>query len=178
MTMLILLVAGMPGSGKEEFLTAARSMDIPFIRMGDIVRESYSSRDLEDARLSVGEFASLERERHGKDIWAKRALQMMHGDLFLVDGCRSLEEVSSYRELNANVRIIAIHASPSTRYQRLVERAREDAPKNLDEFNARDMREMSWGLGNVIALSDMIIDNSNTLDDFHHKSKKLLENVR
>lgn len=178
MTMLILLVTGMPGSGKEEFLTAARSMDIPFIRMGDIVRESYSSLNPEDAHLGIGEFASLERERHGKDIWAKRALERMHGDLFLVDGCRSLDEVSSYRKLSTNAKIIAIHASPSTRYQRLVKRGREDAPKNLNEFDARDAREMSWGLGNVIALADMIIDNSGALDDFHNRSKQLLENLR
>lgn len=176
--MLILLVAGMPGSGKEEFLTVARSIDIPFLRMGDIVRGSYSSRSPSDTDLSVGEFASLERERHGKDIWAKRALQKMSGDLFLVDGCRSLDEVASYKRLSDNVRIIAIHTAPSVRYTRLLKRARDDAPSNINEFDARDNREMSWGLGNVIALADIMIDNSSTLEDFHIRSGELLENIK
>ena len=36
--MRILLIAGMPGAGKEELLNVARSMGVPFLRMGDIVR--------------------------------------------------------------------------------------------------------------------------------------------
>ncbi len=176
--MLILLVAGMPGAGKEEFLTVARSMNIPFLRMGDIVRDLYASTIASKEGLSVGQFADRERKIHGKNIWAKRALEKMSGDIFLIDGCRSMDEVLAYKELSDNVKIVAIHTAPDVRYRRLIERAREDAPKNIEEFDVRDNREMSWGLGNVIALSDMMLDNSSTLSEFYSKSKKLLEAVR
>lgn len=43
--MKILLIVGMPGAGKEEFLSVARSIGVPFIRMGDIVRELYETSD-------------------------------------------------------------------------------------------------------------------------------------
>ena len=38
--MKILVVAGMPGAGKEELLKVAQSMGYSFLRMGDIVRDT------------------------------------------------------------------------------------------------------------------------------------------
>lgn len=176
--MLILVVTGMPGSGKEEFLGVASGMNIPFVRMGDIVRETYAATDAASQGLSVGGFASRERDIHGKNIWAKRAIERMHGSIFLVDGCRSMDEVRSYKELGENVKIIAIHAPPNIRYDRLVKRNREDAPRNVAEFEERDRRELSWGLGDAIALSDIMIDNSETLQEFRHAAARLLEKMK
>lgn len=176
--MKILLITGMPGAGKEELLNVARSMDIPFLRMGDIVREFHATSGAAEKGLSVGQVANGERELHGKDIWAKRAIERMSGDLFLVDGCRSLDEVNSYRGLSDNVYIIGIHAPRMTRYERLVKRGRDDAPKDIAEFDERDNRELGWGLGNVIALSDIMIINDSDLDSFKAKVRKELEALR
>ncbi len=176
--MKILLITGMPGAGKEELLNVARSMDIPFLRMGDIVREFHATSGAAEKGLSVGQVANGERELHGKDIWAKRAIERMSGDLFLVDGCRSLDEVNSYRGLSDNVYIIGIHAPRMTRYERLVKRGRDDAPKDIAEFDERDNRELGWGLGNVIALSDIMIINDSDLKSFKAKVRKELEALR
>ncbi|AMK14178.1 dephospho-CoA kinase CoaE [methanogenic archaeon mixed culture ISO4-G1] len=176
--MKILLITGMPGAGKEELLNVARSMDIPFLRMGDIVREFHATSGAAEKGLSVGQVANGERELHGKDIWAKRAIERMSGDLFLVDGCRSLDEVNSYKGLSDNVYIIGIHAPRMTRYERLVKRGRDDAPKDIAEFDERDNRELGWGLGNVIALSDIMIINDSDLDSFKAKVRKELEALR
>lgn len=175
--MRIILVAGMPGSGKEEFLTVARGMGIPFLRMGDIVREAYSSDDMASG-MSVGEFASYEREQYGEDIWARRAVKRMYGNIFLVDGCRSMSEAASYGKPGDDVEIVAIYAPPKLRYERLVKRAREDAPRNISEFDARDSRELSWGLGNIIALADRTVDNSCGLEDFRCRAAALLKELR
>ena len=176
--MKILLVTGMPGAGKEELLNVARSMDIPFLRMGDIVREFHQTSGAAERGLSVGQVANGERELHGKDIWAKRAIERMSGDIFLVDGCRSLDEVDSYKGLSDNVYIIGVHAPRSVRYDRLVKRGREDAPKDMSEFDERDNRELGWGIGNVIALSDIMIVNDSDLESFQSKVKKELEALR
>ena len=176
--MKILLVTGMPGAGKEELLNVARSMDIPFLRMGDIVREFHQTSGAAERGLSVGQVANGERELHGKDIWAKRAIERMSGDIFLVDGCRSLDEVDSYKGLSDNVYIIGVHAPRSVRYDRLVKRGREDAPRDIAEFDERDNRELGWGLGNVIALSDIMIINDSDLESFQSKVKKELEALR
>ena len=176
--MKILLVTGMPGAGKEELLNVARTIDIPFLRMGDIVREFHATSGAAEKGLSVGQVANQERELHGKDIWAKRAIERMSGNIFLVDGCRSLDEVNSYRGLSKDVYIIGVHAPPKIRYERLVKRGREDAPKDLKEFDERDTREMSWGLGNLIALSDYLIVNDSDLETFQNKVRRTLEDLQ
>jgi dephospho-CoA kinase len=173
--MLILLITGMPGSGKEEFLSVARNLDISFLRMGDLVREYHG---LSGENVTVGEFASLERDRHGPGIWAERAIGRMSGELFLIDGCRSFDEVREFRKLSSSVRIIAIHSPPDQRYERLLKRQRADAPRNKEEFDARDRRELSWGLGEVIALADIMMNNSSSLKDFQSESKKTLKAIK
>lgn len=172
--MRILLIAGMPGAGKEEFLGVARSMGIPFLRMGDIVREFHAESG---TGLSVGAFADSQRKELGKDVWARRALERMHGDLFLVDGCRSMDEVRSYRGLSDDVRIVGIYASPSDRYERLVRRGRDDAPRDLSDFDARDAREMGWGLSDVLALADVMVLNDSDLETFHSRVRSVLEGL-
>lgn len=173
--MKLIVIAGMPGAGKEEFLNVAVGRGIPFIRMGDLVREAYPNRGPEDESLDVGQFATAERDRHGYNIWAKRALERMYGDMFLVDGCRSLDEVKAYRGLTKDVFIVAIHSSPSIRYERLVKRGRDDAPRNIEEFEARDSREIDWGLADLIVLSDILLVNEGTVEEFHRVVDALLE---
>ncbi len=175
--MKLIVVAGMPGAGKEEFLNVARDMDIPFLRMGDLVRELYPKRGDEDRDLTLGQFANIERERHGYNIWAKRALERMSGNIYLIDGCRSMDEVMAYRSLSDDVNIIAIHAPPRIRYDRLVKRQRDDAPRNVEEFDARDSREMGWGLANVIALSDHLIVNDGSLEKFREEASAYLRSI-
>ncbi len=171
--MKALIVAGMPGAGKEELLGCACDMGMGFARMGDVVRDFHESSGAAAEGLSVGEFASKEREAHGPDVWARRTIERMSGDLFLVDGCRSMDEVRSFRRF-ADVEIIAIHAPRSERFRRLVSRNREDAPKNEEEFDARDMREIGWGIAEVIALSEHMIVNDADLESFRRRSKELL----
>lgn len=173
--MRILLIAGMPGAGKEELLNVARSMGIPFLRMGDLVREFHAEMG---GDLSIGQFANSQREALGKNIWARRAIDRMSGDLYLVDGCRSMDEVEAYRGLSDDVVIIGIHAPRATRYERLVRRGRDDAPRDMEEFDARDRREMGWGLSDVIALSDIMIVNDSDLESFHAAARDVLEGMR
>jgi dephospho-CoA kinase len=175
--MKLIVVAGMPGAGKEEFLNVARDMGIPFLRMGDLVRELYPKRGDEDRDLTLGQFANIERERHGYNIWAKRALERMSGNIYLIDGCRSMDEVLAYRSLSDDVNIVAIHAPPKIRYDRLVKRQRDDAPRNVEEFDARDSRELGWGLADVIALSDHLIVNDGSLEKFREEASAYLRSI-
>ena len=172
--MRIILVAGMPGSGKEELLNVARGMGLPFLRMGDLVREAHAARGAEADGMTVGQFASSERETHGKDIWARRAIERMSGEVFLVDGCRSGDEVESYRMHGEDVVVLGIYASPDDRYLRLVERAREDAPQSMEEFHARDAREIGWGLAEVLALADRMVLNDSSLEEFRIRAAEAL----
>lgn len=173
--MRIILVTGMPGAGKEELLTVARGMGLPFLRMGDLVREGYASSGAEARGMTVGQYANSEREEHGRGIWALRASERMEGNVFLVDGCRSMDEVRAYRGLGQDIVVLAVLASPSQRYDRLVARARDDAPRSIEEFEARDARETGWGLADLIARADAYVVNDRDLETFRLRALEALE---
>lgn len=175
--MRIVLVTGMPGAGKEELLTVARGMGLPFLRMGDLVREGYASSGAQERGMAIGRFADSEREVHGKGVWARRAAERMSGDLFLVDGCRSMDEVAEYRSMGGDTVVLAVLASPRDRYARLVARGRDDAPRSEEEFEARDARETGWGLAELIARADAYVVNDRDLETFRIRSLEALEGL-
>jgi dephospho-CoA kinase len=60
----------------------------------------------------------------------------------------------------------------------LVSRGRSDAPRDRQEFDERDRRELGWGLGETIALADALIVNEGSLDDFRRDAHALLKELR
>ncbi|MFP4001327.1 MAG: AAA family ATPase [Thermoplasmata archaeon] len=176
--MVFILLTGMPGAGKEEFINITKKKEYDIIRMGDVVREQARIADLDSEKESIGGFANREREEHHEGIWADRTLSKVQEEKTLIDGLRSPEELNIFRsELEKDAPIVAIHSSPDTRYKRLKERAREDAPNNRKEFNERDNRELDWGLGRIIAKADHMIVNEGTLSEYQEKSKEVLEKI-
>lgn len=175
--MKLIVSCGLPGAGKEEFLIAAQEYGLGFVRMGDVVREAHANRPAEFKDLSVGQLAAKYRELEGTDCWAKRAIARAKGDVFMIDGCRSMDEISMFKKYADEVIIIGIFASPKTRYDRLVERARDDAPKNMQEFVERDEREISWGSSKTMSLANIMLVNEGNLDQFHCDAKKALKEV-
>lgn len=177
-TLKVYILTGMPGAGKEEFVRVAQEVGFNVVRMGDVVRAEAKKRGMPGDDKSIGGFAHAEREAHGYDIWARRTLPFITEFPTIIDGCRGEAEVEVFRSSFAETMIIAIHSSPHTRYQRLRERGRDDAPRNWNEFVERDFRELGWGLGNVIALADIMIVNEDTLSHFQEEVKRILDRLR
>ena len=173
--MKVYILTGMPGSGKEELVQVARELSFDIVRMGDVVRLEASKRGISDSDRSIGGFAHAERQAHGYGIWAERTLQHLGERDSIIDGCRGWAEVEVFkRALGQNAKIIAIHSSPSTRFQRLQRRNRSDAPRTWEEFLERDNRELGWGLGSLIALADVMIVNEKPLEQFKKEAYDLL----
>jgi len=175
--MATILLTGMPGAGKEEFLNVAREEGYDVIRMGDVVREHAEKKDISFEDSSLGSFAHDEREKHHEGIWADRTLCDITEDKTIIDGVRSTAEVSIFKSELGDLHIVAIHASPKTRFERLKERGREDAPESWSEFNDRDNRELNWGLSRVISRADHMIINESSLKDFYSKVRDLLKEL-
>jgi len=47
----------------------------------------------------------------------------------------------------------------------------------MDELVKRDERELSWGIGKAISLSDYMIVNDSTLEEFKANVESLLERI-
>lgn len=178
MANLYLLVAGMPGAGKSILTEVAREMGIPVYTMGDVVREETLKRFGKiTPDLMVGTSVDLRRE-WGDDIIALRTLSKIEGQrsVVLIDGVRSLGEVETFRARGAAI-VIAVHASPRTRFKRLLERKRPGDPSTYEEFASRDLIELGYGLGNVIALADYMIVNEGSIDEAKIVMRSILSDI-
>jgi dephospho-CoA kinase len=174
--MKVIVLTGMPGSGKEEFVSVARQVGYDIVRMGDVVRAEAAKRGVADGDKTIGGFAHAERQAHGYDIWAKRCLKHITAERTIIDGSRGRDELKVFRaQFGPDVLLVAIHAAPALRFQRLQERDRPDAPRTWEEFAERDERELAWGLGNLIVMADRMIVNEDTLHDFKDLVRRFLE---
>lgn len=174
---------GMPGAGKSLAVETARERDLPVVRMGDAILEEVESRDLELNEDNVGKIASRMRDREGPGVWARRTLAMIDelgtdAEPVVIDGVRTLDEVRVFREaLGDDFTLVAIHASPDTRRERLLERGREDDVADESEFRARDERELGWGIGQVVALADVMLVNEDTPKAFQDRVREVLDGL-
>lgn len=176
--MKILVTTGMPGAGKEEFLKCCESRGAKIVRMGDIVRQKAKEFGLDSSDASVGTLANEERKRYGMDIWAKRTIPYVGGDLIAIDGTRGQDEIRAFKHaFGDDLKVIAIHACAKTRFERLVARGRADSPTTRAELDLRDRRELDWGIGEAIALADYMIVNESSLKDLKKNVDSLLDRI-
>ncbi|MEM0083182.1 MAG: AAA family ATPase [Candidatus Nezhaarchaeales archaeon] len=175
----LICLTGMPGAGKTVVAEVARSLGLKVYSMGDIVREEVlkekGSLSWEDIKRVMYEM----RKKEGPRAIARRVLRRMMDedwDIAVVEGVRSLDEVEEFKSVGKVV-ILAIHSSPTVRYTRLKRRAREGDPRSFEEMKERDLKELSLGLGNVIALADYVIVNDGGLEEFKNKARKVLLNL-
>lgn len=179
-TLKIIIITGMPGAGKSEVANAFQNADIPLIIMGDVIREETRNQGLEANPENTKKVMLELRELHGPGAIATRCLDgicKQESDIIVIEGCRSIAEVDVFDDYTEEVIVVCVHASPKIRYSRLQERNREDAPSNWEIFRERDIREVSVGLGGVIALSDIMLINEGTIDQIRKSSKALVEKL-
>lgn len=176
--MVILILTGMPGSGKDIFVQEAAKADFKHIRMGDMVRFFAKKANIAPTDSSIGKFATDQRAKYGADIWARRTLEKMPPGNVLIDGSRSLTEIDHFKSVLGNdLKVIAVDAPAEMRFQRLGARGREDDPSVYEEFQARDERELSWGLGEAIENANITITNDATLEEFRNKCQSLIKDI-
>jgi len=180
--MRVLAFTGMPFSGKSEAVKIAKKMDIPVIRMGDMIWGEVKNQELELSDKNVGAIASQMRVEHGKDIWARRTLEKIKSvknmNFIVIDGIRNVEEIDLFKKyLDGNLIVIAVEASDETRQKRALTRNREDDSKDIKKIKERDKRELAWGLGKVIASADIAVLNEGSIEDFKKQIREILERL-
>ncbi len=181
--MRVVGITGMPGSGKSEAVQVARERGHPVVRMGDMVWDEVDRQGLPREAHHVGRVAHEMRHTHGDDVWALRTVERVHavaGDapVVLIDGIRSHAEVDVFRrELGDDFVLVAIHTDPEERHARLTRRARADDPTEEADHQARDQRELGWGLARTIALADEMVVNGGSLERFRERVAHVLDAV-
>jgi dephospho-CoA kinase len=172
----VVAISGMPGAGKGVASEAAKQLGFEVLVLGDVIREETERRGLEPSPRNVGAVMLQVREDEGPAAVAKRLLPKIaerRSNLVIVEGIRSLHELAELKS-KFEVVTLAIHASPKTRFQRLTSRGRSDDPKTWETFYERDDRELNVGLGQVIALADIVAINEATIAELQSTIKGIL----
>lgn len=175
----VIAISGMPGAGKGVASEAGKQLGFEVLVLGDIIREETERRGIEPTPKNIGDVMLELRANEGPAVVAKRLLskiENVHSSRVIVEGVRSIDEL---HELQSEFAVItvAIHASPRTRFQRLLSRKRSDDPKNWEVFFERDCRELNVGLGQVIALADIVLINEGTILDLQLQFKKEISRI-
>jgi len=123
------------------------------------------------------------RKEHGYEIWAHRTADHLQALLagagapcgILIDGTRGSAEVAVFRDrFDRDFHLVAVHAAPDVRFQRNRARGRADDPADREAFDERDRRELSWGLGEAIAMADVLLVNETDTDTFEATAESVL----
>jgi dephospho-CoA kinase len=176
---IVLGVAGMPGAGKGTFMDVTQKMGYPVVVMGDEIRAEVKRRKLKPTPENMGMIMLKLREKKGPAAIAKRCIPKIEKtkEKVVVEGIRSLHEIEEFRKHFPNFSLVAIHASPETRFQRLFQRKRSDDPKGWKTFMERDLRELSVGIGAAIATADYMIVNEGSKAQLKRKTREILKEV-
>lgn len=174
-------LTGMPGAGKSLVLVGtAHELGYDVVVMGDVIREETAKRGLELNPKNVGAVMLELRAKHGNNVIAEKCVEKIEqkkSSLVVVEGIRSLHEVEVFRNHFPKFTLMAIHASPETRFRRLSNRGRSDDPKTWEVFHERDMRELGVGIGNAIAMAQFMIINEGSQEDAKVKVKEALKEI-
>jgi dephospho-CoA kinase len=165
----------MPGAGKSLVVETARELGYSIVAMGDVIREETKKRNLELNPHNVGKVMLELRAEGGNYVVAQKCIPKIEqetNERVLVDGLRSLHEADIFKEHFPNFTLVAVHASPDVRFNRLALRNRSDDPSNWQVFHDRDMRELGVGLGNVIAMAEKLLVNDVCIESFKNQVRE------
>jgi dephospho-CoA kinase len=164
---IVIALAGMPGSGKSLVVDTATESSYYAVLMGDVIREEAKKRGVEPNAKNIGNIMLELRQIEGKAVVARRCIPKIVGTAkqkIIVDGIRSLDEVDEFKKCFSQLVLMAIHASPETRFTRLFHRRRSDDAANWEVFHSRDVRELSVGLGAAIAMAEYFVVNEDPVE--------------
>lgn len=167
----------MPGSGKTEAALLLKDLQIPVVTMGDRIREEMKARKIEINSENMRKFMIELRKEKGMEVVAKKTLpfiQKLKSKIIIVDGIRNKEEIDYFKTNLKFFKIIAILASPEIRYQRLMDRKREDDSLDLNKLKDRDQKELFVGIDKVIEQADHQIINESTKEFLSSEIKKII----
>ena len=180
--MKVIAIVGMAGAGKSEVARVFEEYGFKKIRFGDITDEELRNRRLNRNEENERYIRQQLREIHGMAAYAKLSLCRIDSSLkssdVVVDGLYSWEEYILLKEhYGGQFTIVAVWASPSTRYARLARRA--ERPLTLEEAASRDKSEIeNINKGGPIAMADFTIVNESSLEKLERDTERALSALK
>jgi dephospho-CoA kinase len=180
--MKVVSIVGMAGSGKSEVANIFENNGFAKVRFGDITDREIEKRGLELNEKNERYIRQQLRKEHGMSAYAKLSLydidNMLKSADVVVDGLYSWEE---YRLLKSrygdSFYVVAVWASPQTRYERLTKRPVR--PLTVEEAISRDIAEIeNSNKGGPIAMANFTIINESSLEDMEKETQRVISALK
>jgi dephospho-CoA kinase len=162
-SMKCFIIVGMPAAGKDIARQVARTRGYPYFATGDIVRAEAARRDAQSDAESMARLSTELRGPDGLGVTrlALKAAVSSGAPVVFMEGIRSRQEIDLIGALAESV-VVAFLAPRAVRRARVLSRGRFD--DDAAAFDARDRREIDYGLAVPIALADEYILNTGTAE--------------
>ena len=175
----VLAFVGAPAAGKTEAASVAKTLGIPIVTMGDVVRAELRRRGLPLSDENAGRIASELRAQEGMDAIAKRCIPQVRAiagkkAVIVIDGIRGISEVETFKkEFGTDFTLVRVDAPLNLRYERIKTRGRGDDSLSIEEFKAREERENGWGMGEAMKNADTVITNTGSRELFKEQIEEI-----
>jgi dephospho-CoA kinase len=176
--MKVVAIVGMAGSGKSEVAKIFEYNGFAKVRFGDITDREIRKRGLGLSEENERYIRQQLRQEHGMSAYAKLNLSRIDRLLksvdVVVDGLYSWEEYKLLKSRYGDqFTVVAVWASPETRYERLAKRLVR--PLTAEEAVSRDIAEIEdTNKGGPIAMADFIIMNESSLEALERETERVL----
>lgn len=180
--MKVVAIVGMAGSGKSEVARLFQENGFTTVRFGDVTDEEVKKRGLELNEESERHIRELLRKEHGMAAYAKLNLPRIEtarkSSDVVIDGLYSWEEYAFLKtHYGEDFMVVAVWASPRTRYSRLTNRSSRGLTP--EEAASRDRAEMeNINKGGPIAMADFTILNESSLTDLKKEVGRIISRLR
>jgi len=180
--MKVVSIVGMAGAGKSEVARLFEENGFVRIRFGDVTDEEMKKRGLEPSEKNERYIREFLRKSYGMAAYAKLNLPRIdevskYSDV-VVDGLYSWEEYTFLKAYyGEDFHVVAVWASPRTRYARLTGRANRRLTE--EEAASRDRAEIeNTNKGGPIAMADFTIVNESSLENLRKETRRIISRLR
>ncbi len=180
--MNVVAIVGMTGAGKSEVARLFTTNGFTKIRFGDVTDEEVKKRGLKLNEENERRVRELLRKEHGMSAYAVLNLSKIDSALkrsaVAIDGLYSWEEYTFLRShYGQGFCVVAVWASPKTRYARLA--ARANRPLTGEEAASRDKAEVEkLAKSGPIAMADFTILNESSLKNLEREVKRTISALK
>ncbi len=179
----IIVVTGLPGSGKSEVSREFKRRKIPTFISGNIVRDEVLKRGM-DLTAESSEFVARQlRKEYGPDAPVRlleSRIESSPSGIICVEGPRNLREVHLLAR-HGEIYLVVVESARKLRYGRLRRRASPRDPARWSEFEWRDRRELQRGMRSLLITRKFrryLIKNTGTVSELRSKAARILSQVR
>jgi len=180
MAKIIIGLVGLQASGKGSVAKyLAQTHNASIHRFSTMLRDIAERLYIVQNRDNLQNLSSTLRLNFGEDLLAKvmaKDVETDPAEIVVIDGVRRFADIIFLRDI-PHFRLIKIDTDQDLRFKRLVDRAENvgDDKKSYQDFVEDERREADREIPQVMAQTELSIDNNGGFDALHAQIDKLLE---